>query len=54
MYHQVFCYHIQSLYEEAYKSKTVSYTGKDAAQEFVDMLMEDMKVIATLPDKKKT
>ena len=29
-----FCYHIQCLYEEAYKSKTVSYTGKDAALEF--------------------
>ena len=43
--------YIQSLYEELYKSKTVSYTGEDAAQKFVDMLMKDIKVIATLPDK---
>ena len=47
-----FCYHIQSLYEEVYKSKTVSFTGKEAAKKFLDMLMEDIKEIATLPDKK--
>ena len=46
-----FCYYIQSLYEEVYESKKVIYTGEDVAQKFVDMLMEDVKVIATLPDK---
>ena len=47
-----FCYHIKSLYEEVYKSKTVTYTGKDAAQKFVNILREDIEVIAILPDKK--
>ena len=47
-----FCYYIHSLYEEVYESKVVSFTGRDAAQRFVDMLMEDIKAIATLPDKK--
>ena len=47
-----FCYYIKSPYEEVYKSKKVSYTGKDAAQKFVEMLSKDILEIANLSDRK--
>ena len=34
-----------------YKSKKVSYTGKDAAQMFVEMLIEDIGEIANISRK---
>ena len=35
-----------------YEPKLVSYTGEDAAQKFVEMLEEDIKIIANIPEKK--
>ena len=46
-----FCYYIKC-FDKVYKPKIVSYTGKDAAQKFVEMLEEDIKIIANIPEKK--
>ena len=47
-----FCYYIKCFDDEVYKPKLVSYTGEDAAQKFVVMLEEDIKIIANIPEKK--
>ena len=47
-----FCYYIECFDDEVYKPRLVSYTGKDAAQKFVEMLEEDIKIIANIPEKK--
>ena len=47
-----FCYYIKCFDNEVYEPKLVSYTGKDAAQKFVEMLEEDIKIIANIPEKK--
>ena len=46
-----FCYYIKSFNEKVYKSKKVSYTGEDDSQKLVEMLCEDMKDIANIPNK---
>ena len=46
-----FCYYIKCFDGEVYKPKKVSYTGEDAAQKFVEMLEEDIKVITNIPEK---
>ena len=48
-----FCYYIKCFDDGVYVPKLVSYTGKDAAQKFVDMLGEDIKRITSIPEKKK-
>ena len=45
-----FCYYIKYFYEKVYKSKKVSYTGKDASQKFPEMLLEDITDIANIPN----
>ena len=47
-----FCYHIKCFDDEVYEPKLVSYTGEDAAQKFVEMLEEDIKIITNIPEKK--
>ena len=47
-----FCYYIVCFDDKVYKPKIVSYTGEDAAQKFVEMLEEDIKIIANIPEKK--
>ena len=47
-----FCYYIIGFDDEVYKPKLVSYTGEDAAQKFLEMLEEDIKIIANIPEKK--
>ena len=47
-----FCYYIKCFDDEVYKPKLVSYTGEDAAQKFVEMLEEDIKIITNIPKKK--
>ena len=47
-----FCYYIKCFDDEVYEPKLVSYTGEDAAQKFVEMLEEDIKIIAIIPEKK--
>ena len=47
-----FCYYIKCFDDEVYKPKLVSYTGEDAAQKFVKMLEEDIKIITNIPEKK--
>ena len=47
-----FCYYIKCFDDEVYKPKLVSYTGENAAQKFVDILEEDIKIIANIPKKK--
>ena len=47
-----FCYYIKCFDDNVYKPKIVSYTGKDAAKKFVEMLEEDIKIIANIPEKK--
>ena len=47
-----FCYYIKCIDDEVYKPKLVSYTGKDAAQKFVEMLEKDIKIISNIPEKK--
>ena len=47
-----FCYYIKCFDDEVYEPKLVSYTGEDAAQKFVEMLEEDFKIIANIPEKK--
>ena len=38
--------------DEVYEPKLVSYTGENAAQKFVEMLEEDIKIIPNIPKKK--
>ena len=47
-----FCYHIKCFDNEVYEPKLARYTGEDAAQKFVEMLEEDIKIIANIPEKK--
>ena len=47
-----FCYYIKCFDDDVYEPKLVSYTGEDAAQKFVEMLEEDIKIIANIPEKK--
>ena len=47
-----FCYYIKCFDDEVYEPKLVSYTGKDAAQKFVEMLEEDIREITSIPEKK--
>ena len=47
-----FCYYIKCFDDEIYEPKLVSYTGEDAAQKFVEMLEEDIKIIINIPEKK--
>ena len=47
-----FCYYIKCFDDEVYEPELVSYTGEDAAQEFVEMLEEDIKIIANIREKK--
>ena len=47
-----FCYYIKCFDDEVYKPKLVTYTGEDAAQKFVEMLEEDIRIIANIPEKK--
>ena len=44
-----FCYCIKCFDDEVYVPKLVSYRGEDAAQKFVEMLEEDIKIIANIP-----
>ena len=46
-----FCYYIKCFDDEVYEPKLVSYTGEDAAQKFVEMFEEDIKIIANIPKK---
>ena len=47
-----FCYYIKCFDDEVYKPNLVTYTGEDAAQNFVDMLEKDIRKITSIPDKK--
>ena len=47
-----FYYYIKCFDDEVYEPKLVSYTGEDAAQKFVEMLEEDIKIITNIPEKK--
>ena len=47
-----FYYYIKCFDDKVYKPVIRSYTGKDAAQKFVEMLEEDIKMIANIPEKK--
>ena len=47
-----FCYYIKCFDDEVYEPKLVSYTGEDAAQKFVEMLEEHIKIIANILQKK--
>ena len=47
-----FCYYIKCFDNEVYEPKLVSYMGEDAAQKFVEMLEEDIKIITNIPEKK--
>ena len=47
-----FCYYIKCFDDEVSEPKLVSYTGEDAAQEFLKMLEEDIKIITNIPKKK--
>ena len=46
-----FCYYIKCFDDEVYEPEKVSYTGEDAAQKFVEMLEEDIKIITNIPEK---
>ena len=46
-----FCYYIKCFDDKIYEPKLVSYTGEDAAQKFVEMLEEDIREIANIPEK---
>ena len=46
-----FCYYIKCFDDEVYEPKLVNYTGEDAAQKFVEMLEEDIKIITNIPEK---
>ena len=45
-----FSYYIKCLNDNVFKPVLRSYTGEDAAQKFVEMLEEDIKIIANIPD----
>ena len=45
-----FSYHIKCFDDNVFKPRLRSYTGEDAAQNFVKMLGEDIKIIADIPD----
>ena len=47
-----FCYYIKCFDDEIYEPKLVNYTGEDAAQKFVEMLEEDIKIITNISEKK--
>ena len=47
-----FCYYIKCFDDEVYEPQLVSYTGEDAAQKFVEMFEEDIKIITNIPKKK--
>ena len=47
-----FCYYIKCFDDEVYKPKIVNYPGEEAAQKFVQMLEEDIREIANIPQKK--
>ena len=46
-----FCYFIKCFDDGVYKPKLVTYTGKDAAQKFVEMLEEDIRGIINIKKK---
>ena len=46
-----FCFYIKYFDDEVYKPKLVSYTGENAAQKFVEMLIEDIDEIANILNK---
>ena len=45
-----FCYYIKCFEDVVCEPKLVSYTGEDAAQKFVEMLKEDIKIITRIPE----
>ena len=47
-----FCYFIKCFDDGVYEPKLASYTGKDAAQKFVEMLERDISEITNVPEKK--
>ena len=47
-----FCYYIKCFDDKVYEPKLESYTGKDAAQKFVEMLEKDIREITNIPEKK--
>ena len=47
-----FCYYIKCSDDKVYPPVIRNYTGEDAAQKFVEMLEEDIKIIANIPEKK--
>ena len=47
-----FSYYIKCLDDNVFKPRLISYTGEDAAQKFVKMLEEDIKIIANISEKK--
>ena len=47
-----FCYYIKFFDDGVYEPKLVSYTGKDAAQKFVEMLEGDIRKNNKIPEKK--
>ena len=46
-----FCYYIKCFDDKVYEPKLESYTGKDAAQKFVEMLEKDIREITNIPEK---
>ena len=46
-----FCYYIKCFDDGVYKPKLVTYTGKDVAQKFVEMLEEDIREIINIKKK---
>ena len=47
-----FCYYIKCFDDKVYKPKLISYTGKDAAKKFVEMLEKDNREITHIPKRK--
>ena len=47
-----FCYYIKCFNDKVYEPVIRTYTGEDAAQKFVEMLEEDIKIINNIPKKK--
>ena len=47
-----FCYYIKCFDDNVRKPKLGSYTGKDGAQKFVEILQEDIREISYIPMKK--
>ena len=46
-----FCYYIKCFDDGVYKPKLVTYTGKDVAQKFVEMLEKDIREITDIKKK---